>query len=59
MHNHVQNLVRVADPQSRPRGVSVTISGSGIDWHDMESYFRPNGIGKNSFVGDNENGTPA
>jgi len=34
--------------------VSVTISGSGIDWHDMESYFRPNGIGKYSFTGDNE-----
>ena len=32
----------------------MTISGSGIDWHDMESYFRPDGIGKYSFVGDNE-----
>jgi len=54
MHNHFGNLIRAADPQSRPRGVSVTISGSGIDWHDMESYFRPNGIGKYSFTGDNE-----
>ena len=54
MHNHVSNLVRAADPQSRPRGTSVTISGSGIEWHDMESYFRPNGIGRYSFVGDNE-----
>jgi hypothetical protein len=54
MHNHVGNLIRAADPQSRPRAVSVTISGAGIDWHDMESYFRPNGIGKYSFVGDNE-----
>jgi hypothetical protein len=54
MHSHVGNLIRAADPQSRPRAVSVTISGSGIDWHDMESYFRPNGIGKYSFVGDNE-----
>ena len=26
----------------------------GFDWHDMESYFRPDGIGKYSFVGDNE-----
>ena len=25
-----------------------------MDWHDVESYFRPNGIGKYSFVGDNE-----
>jgi hypothetical protein len=54
MHNHVLNLVRAADPTSSPRATSVTISGSGIDWHDMESYFRPNGIGKYSFVGDNE-----
>lgn len=54
LHNHVLNLIRAADPKSRPRGVSVTISGSGIDWHDVDSYFRPNGIGKYSFVGDNE-----
>jgi hypothetical protein len=54
MHGHVGNLARAADPKTGYRAVSVTISGSGIDWHDMESYFRPNGIGKYSFVGDNE-----
>jgi hypothetical protein len=54
MHNHVGNLIRAADPQARPRGTSITISGSGIEWHDMESYFRPNAIGRYSFVGDNE-----
>jgi hypothetical protein len=54
MHNHFGNLVRAADPQARPRGTSVTISGSGIEWHDLESYFRPNAIGRYSFVGDNE-----
>lgn len=54
MHGHVGNLVRAADPKSTYRATSVTISGSGIDWHDMQSYFRPNGIGKYSFVGDNE-----
>src|SRR5207244_12116224 len=43
-----------ADPESALRATSVRISGSGIDWHDMESYFRPDGIGKYSFVGDNE-----
>ena len=50
------NLTRVADPanKDRYRATSVTISGSGFDWHDMESYFRPDGIGKYSFVGDNE-----
>ena len=54
IHSQLINLVRAADPQARPRGTSVTISGSGMDWHDMESYFRPNGIGRYSFVGDNE-----
>jgi hypothetical protein len=54
MHNIYGNFVRSADPQARPRGTSVTISGSGLEWHDMESYFRPNGIGRYSFVGDNE-----
>jgi len=54
MHGHVGNLLKAADPKSTARGVSVTISGSGIDWHDMDSYLRPDGIGKYSFVGDNE-----
>jgi hypothetical protein len=54
MHNHLGGLVRAADPKMPHRGTSVTISGSGFDWHDMESYFRPDGIGKYSFVGDNE-----
>jgi len=54
MHNYLSNLLRAADPKSSLRSTSVTISGSGLDWHDVESYFRPNGIGKYSFVGDNE-----
>ena len=54
MHNHFGNIVRAADPQARPRGTSITISGSGIEWHDMESLFRPNGIGRYSFARDNE-----
>ena len=54
MHTHFINFVKAADAEARPRGTSVTISGSGMDWHDMESYFRPNGIGRYSFVGDNE-----
>jgi len=53
MHTHVLRLVAAADPKSTARGVSVTISGSGMDWHDMESYFRPDGIGKYSFTADN------
>ena len=54
MHNYVGRLVRAADPKMGHRSTSATLSGSGLDWHDMESYFRPNGIGKYSFVGDNE-----
>jgi len=54
MHNYLGRLVRAADAKMSHRSSSVTISGSGMDWHDMESYFRPNGIGKYSFVGDNE-----
>ncbi len=54
LHNHFANVVRGADPKARPRGVSVTISGSGMDWHDMPSLLRPDGIGRYSFVGDNE-----
>ena len=54
LHSHVLALVRAADPQAKARATSVTISGSGIDWHDMASYFRPDGIGRYSFTGDNE-----
>ena len=53
MHNFVLGFAR-ADGRTDGRGTSVTISGSGIEWHDMKSYLRPNGIGRYSFVGDNE-----
>lgn len=49
LHNHVSLLVRAADPAYRLRMTSVTISGSGADWHDVDSYFRPNAIGTYSF----------
>ncbi len=58
LHGHVRSLasgVPAADrKRAATRGVSVTISGSGLDWHDMASYFRPDGLGRYSFVGDNE-----
>ena len=54
MHMHVLNLVHAADPKSKARATSVTISGSGIDWHDMASYFRPRAIGRYSFLDNNE-----
>src|SRR4051812_1960580 len=51
MHGHVGAFNRAADPahQTDYRSTSVTISGSGFDWHDTESYFRPNAIGRYSF----------
>jgi hypothetical protein len=55
MHSHVLALSRAADPSNRTayRSTSVTISGSGFDWHDTDSYFRPNAIGRYSFDDDN------
>lgn len=53
MHTHLRNIM-LADPSRLPfRSTSVTISGSGLDWHNVEAYFAPNGIGRYSFVGDN------
>jgi hypothetical protein len=51
MHSHVLGLERAADPAGKQdyRATSVTISGSGFDWHDTASYFRPNAIGNYSF----------
>jgi hypothetical protein len=56
MHGHVGQLVRgsaMADKTGH-RGVSATISGSGINWHDLESHFKPNGVGSYSFNAKNE-----
>ena len=52
IHGHFGRLVRSA--QSNVRGTMVTIGGSGLDWHDMESLVRPDGLGRYSFVGNNE-----
>jgi hypothetical protein len=54
LHNHVTQFIRAADPKYRFRSTSVTISGSGSDWHDVNSYFRPNAIGRYSFTTKNE-----
>ena len=54
MHGHYNELAHAADPDGKHRGVSVTISGSGLDWHDMASLLRADGIGKYSFVAGNK-----
>jgi hypothetical protein len=53
MHGHVGQLVAGGDKSVKHRGVSVTISGSGVDWHDMSSYLA-GGIGKYSFLPGNQ-----
>src|SRR5258708_12642233 len=53
----VLRLVAAGDPQNRPqyRSTMVTISGSGLNWHDMESYFKPgSGMTSYSFTPDNK-----
>jgi hypothetical protein len=49
LHNQVGSLASSTVPTIRLRSVSVTISGSGLDWHDVDSYFRPNAVGSYSF----------
>ena len=47
MPGHVTLLQKAADPEHKGDygNTLVTIGGSGFDWHDVESYFRPNAIG--------------
>jgi len=57
MHGVFLNFVRAADKANAAqyRGTSATISGSGLNWHDMDAYLRPGGgMASYSFVGDNE-----
>jgi hypothetical protein len=51
MPSQVTLLEKAADPDHKNeyRTTMVTIGGSGFDWHDVESYFRPNAVGKYEF----------
>src|SRR5215813_3760612 len=55
MPGHVTQLEKAADPEHKNeyRNTMVTIGGSGFDWHDVESYFRPNAVGAYSFDDNN------
>jgi hypothetical protein len=55
MHNYFLQIARASEPNiaKELRGISATISGSGLNWHNMESYFG-SGMASYSFVGDNE-----
>ena len=51
MPSHFSQLEKAADPAHKGdyRATMITIGGSGFDWHDVESYFRPNAIGYYEF----------
>src|SRR6201994_2658901 len=51
MPGHVSLLEKAADPEHKNdyRATMVTIGGSGFDWHDVESYFRPHAVGYYGF----------
>mgnify|MGYP001305619243 CR=1 FL=1 len=52
MHGHVGRLLTDSGAKGM-RASSLTISGSGINWHDIDAYFNK-GMASYSFVGDNE-----
>lgn len=56
MHGHVGQLLSAQSDNGKRnvRQVSATLSGSGLNWHDVASYFKPGGVSSYSFVGDNE-----
>ncbi len=52
--SHITGLARGAGAGAPAfRGTMVTMGGSGLDWHDVESYFRPNAVG--SYIFDDKN----
>ncbi len=53
LHGHVGALLAASTPRRTLRSVSATISASGLGWHDVESYFRPNAVSSYSFTPDN------
>ena len=46
---HLTQMLLAARPSHKWRSTLVGISGAGLDWHDVESYFRPDAIGSFSF----------
>jgi hypothetical protein len=50
---HLTQLIKSGEPAAKFRSTMVTISGSGADWHDVASYFRPDAIGRYSFDANN------
>ena len=53
INNHLTQLIAAAAPARPWRSTLAGISGAGLDWHDVESYFRPGAIGSFSFDAQN------
>lgn len=53
IHRYVNDMARKSGIKFR--STMVTISGAGLDWHDVESYFRPNAIASYSTSNDGKN----
>jgi hypothetical protein len=51
--SHINPLIAAGMPGYQHRSTMITISGSGADWHDVESYFRPKAVGNYSFDASN------
>ena len=45
INHHLREFVRANIPTSTYRGTAVTISGSGLDWHDVEFIFAQTRLG--------------
>jgi hypothetical protein len=53
MGGHVSRLYASSGGAQKLRSTEATIGGSSLQWHDVESYFRPNAVGAFSFDPDN------
>ena len=53
VNHHLNQMLLMADPKFKWRQVLVAISGAGLDWHDVESYFRPDALSSFGFDPDN------
>jgi hypothetical protein len=49
MGGHVSRLNATSKATKKLRSTDITLSGSSLQWHDVESYFRPNVVGAFSF----------
>lgn len=46
---HVSRLEASSSPARRLRSTTAAITGGGLDWHDLGSYFRPDAIGSYAY----------